>query len=230
MTDAKEPPEKKVRVDVPKLLYFNFPGKGECIRLAFHYGGIPFEDYRFSSREEFTKMKESGELQFGQVPALVVDGKTLTQSAAILRFVGKRAGLYPEDPVLAAHVDAIMDQEADALMGFRVTKYQERFGFGAWLMTDENVAKLRADINRDIIPRHMGQLEKILEQGGTGWLAGTPEPTIADFFWVPTLQLLEKGDWNGDPTVMKPFAGLQGLVKRFLALPAVAEYYRSSDA
>jgi len=147
MTDAKEPPEKKVRVDVPKLLYFNFPGKGECIRLAFHYGGIPFEDYRFSSREEFTKMKESGELQFGQVPALVVDGKTLTQSAAILRFVGKRAGLYPEDPVLAAHVDAIMDQEADALMGFRVTKYQERFGFGAWLMTDENVAKLRADIN-----------------------------------------------------------------------------------
>ncbi|CAK0841035.1 unnamed protein product [Prorocentrum cordatum] len=96
MTDAKEPPEKKVRVDVPKLLYFNFPGKGECIRLAFHYGGIPFEDYRFSSREEFTKMKESGELQFGQVPALVVDGKTLTQSALSSVSWGSGQGCTPK--------------------------------------------------------------------------------------------------------------------------------------
>ena len=82
-------------------------------------------------------MKKSGELMFGQVPALQVktggDVTVLNQSAAILRFVAKLAperGLYPQDAVLAAKVDALCDQEADAFAGMRVCKYKERFGFG----------------------------------------------------------------------------------------------------
>eukprot|EP00931_Biecheleriopsis_adriatica_P088884 TRINITY_DN63110_c0_g1_i1.p1 TRINITY_DN63110_c0_g1~~TRINITY_DN63110_c0_g1_i1.p1 ORF type:complete len:229 (-),score=59.64 TRINITY_DN63110_c0_g1_i1:106-792(-) len=223
-----EPSPKKMRVEhgeKPKLIYFNIPGKAEAIRLAFHYAKIPFEDYRFKDRDEFIRMKQSGELQFGQVPALIVQGKTLTQSAAILRYVGKQAGLYPEDPVLAAQVDALMDQEADALMGMRVTKYKERFGFGAWIMTDENVQRLRKGINDEIIPKHLASLEAILKSSGTGWLAGTPEPTIADFFWVPTLQLLQGGKWDVPASVIEPFEELQKLIERFLALPAIAEYY-----
>merc|ERR1711936_711839 len=67
--------------------------KGECIRLAFSYLNIPFEDYVFANGEEFMKMKESGKLMFGQVPALeVTDKKTgkmtlLNQTGAILRFI-----------------------------------------------------------------------------------------------------------------------------------------------
>jgi len=177
---AEEPAAKRARSDKPKLLYFNIAGKAEAIRLAFHYGGIDFEDYRFADRTEFMKMKESGELQFGQVPALVVGGQTLTQSAAILRYVGKQAGLYPSDDVVAAQVDAIIDQETDATAGMKVTKYKERFGFGDWIMTDDNVKRLQADINASILPRHLTQLEAVLRSGGTGWLAGTREPTIAE--------------------------------------------------
>ena len=41
---------------------------------------MPFEDYRFASRDEFGAMKASGKLAFGQVPALEVtaEGKTTT--------------------------------------------------------------------------------------------------------------------------------------------------------
>jgi len=64
-------------------------------------------------------MKVSGELPFGQVPALrTTDGKNLlVQSAAIYRFIGKHnsskkpASLYPQDFVDAAKVDAILDQD-----------------------------------------------------------------------------------------------------------------------
>merc|ERR1712129_332782 len=143
---------------------------------------------------------------------------------------GKQAGLYPEDLVTAAQVDALLDHETDTLMGMKVTKYKERFGFGEWLMTDENVKKLRVDINKEVLPKHLRQLETLLQQGGTEWLAGTPGPTIADFFWVPTLQLLEKGEWNEDTDMFKPFTGLQELIKRFLALPAIADYYKSRSA
>jgi len=233
-SDPVEPPEKRARKeevasDKPRLLYFNIPGKGESIRLAFHYGKILFEDYRFHDRSEFTKMKESGELQFGQVPALVVKGRTLIQSAAIMRYVGRQAGLYPENPIVAAKVDAIMDQEADSMMGMRVTKYKERFGFGEWILTSENVEKLQATINAEVLPRHLSQLQTILKNGGTGWLAGTEGPTIADFFWVPTLQQLEKGVWNGDKHLMDSYGDLTDLVQRFLALPAIAEYYREEE-
>ena len=54
---------------------------------------------------------DSGRLQFGQVPAMEVrEGVMLTQSAAILRFIGKKTDLYPVDDEVAAAVDAIIDQ------------------------------------------------------------------------------------------------------------------------
>merc|ERR1719444_386088 len=56
------------------------------------FAGLPFEDRRIS-RDTFVEMKKSGELSFGQVPALVVsDGtstQTLVQTAAVARYIGK---------------------------------------------------------------------------------------------------------------------------------------------
>ena len=100
-----------------KLLYFDFPGKAEAIRLALTHAGVSFEDHRFADRAEFQALKASGRLQFGQVPALEVTSAAaevtvLTQSAAILRYVAKlnpAVGLYPTDPLLAARVDAVCD-------------------------------------------------------------------------------------------------------------------------
>ena len=94
----------------PKLYYFDFPGKAGGLRLAAAHGGLEIEDHRFKDRDELTAMKESGELPYGQVPALKVEGKILGQSSAIMRFIGKQTGLYPTDAVKAALVDSIMDQ------------------------------------------------------------------------------------------------------------------------
>lgn len=85
------------------------------------------------------------------------------QSRAILRYIarigdsGKEEDerLYPNDPVLAAKVDAILDQEADAFMGLRITRYKGRFGFG-FLDDSKNADQLDAavkSINEEVIPR-----------------------------------------------------------------------------
>ena len=95
---------------IPRLYYFDLAGRAESIRLACIHGGIAFEDIRLSSTD-FQELKQSGKLSFGQVPALEVRENTvLVQSAAILRYVGKKTGLYPADPVSAAIVDAIIDE------------------------------------------------------------------------------------------------------------------------
>ena len=49
-----------------RLLYFDFPGAAECIRLALHYAEIPHEDYRFADRSELHALKDAGTLPFGQ--------------------------------------------------------------------------------------------------------------------------------------------------------------------
>ena len=96
-----------------KLTYFDFDGgRGEPIRIAFHAAGLGFEDHRISF-EEFVKIRT--EMRFTCAPTLAIDGAAVTQSNAILRYVGKTAGLYPEDDLQALYCDETMDAVEDML-------------------------------------------------------------------------------------------------------------------
>jgi glutathione S-transferase len=94
-----------------KLIYFDFHGgRGEPVRLAMFIGGIPFEDRRVTFNE-WPAIKP--QMPFHALPVLEVDGALLTQSNGINRFVGKLAGLYPDDPWQAALCDEVMDAVED---------------------------------------------------------------------------------------------------------------------
>lgn len=74
-----------------KLYYFDLAGKGEAIRLACAHSGFPLQDVRIT-KDEMLAMKEIGKLPFGQVPILELPtGECLSQSAAIMRYIGERA-------------------------------------------------------------------------------------------------------------------------------------------
>ena len=176
-----------------KLIYFDIPGKGEPIRLLCAYANISLDDCRID-RQTFLDWKNDGTLRFGQVPALEVDGKDgskfmITQSAAIMRYIAKSKGgdLYPaDDLVQAALIDSILDQEIDLFTGVAVSTYKERFGFA--ILEDatlyDSVVK---SLNEEVLPRHLGNLEKVIQSGSTGWMAGGTSPSIADFVLVPRL-------------------------------------------
>ena len=111
-----------------KLYYFDIPGKGECIRLLCAYAGLCLEDIRIplDNREVFDNLKKEGKLIFGQLPALQINdrGDMITQSAAIMRYLGKITTMYPKCPIEAALVDAIIDEEADLCTGLSVSRYR----------------------------------------------------------------------------------------------------------
>ena len=121
-----------------KITYFDFPGKAESLRLACYAAGIPFIDERLT-REEFIRRKESGELPFGQVPLLTIPGGgggyVLTQSSAILRFIGNTScskdylTLYAHQLHVAGKIDSIIALDDDCFTGLVVHNYKERFGF-----------------------------------------------------------------------------------------------------
>ena len=96
-----------------KLTYFDIDGgRGEPVRIAFDAAGIGFEDHRISFAE-FMKSREA--MPFRCAPVLEVDGVPVTQSNAMLRHVGKLAGLYPEDSLQALYCDETMDAVEDML-------------------------------------------------------------------------------------------------------------------
>ncbi len=93
------------------LNYFDIPGgRGEPIRLAFHLAGISFTDKRFAF-EDFPQYQQAS--AFKTTPTLEVDGQIITQSNAMLRFIGKQSDLYPSDPLQALYCDEVLDALED---------------------------------------------------------------------------------------------------------------------
>lgn len=84
---------------VPTIHYFDFfsRGRGQVVRLLFEDAGIAYVDVRYSF-EEFPKVKQdkfiNGLNPTGNVPVVELNGKTLTQSYAILRHFARVLGAY----------------------------------------------------------------------------------------------------------------------------------------
>ena len=211
-----------------KFYYFDLAGKGEGIRLACTVGKLPFEDIRLT-REQFMEMKTSGELPYGQVPALSVDGKLLCQSGAILRYIGKKTGQYPTDDVQAAIVDGLLAQEGDMFTATSCARYQDRFGFSALGGADSELTKtVEKAIAEEVMPKHLGFLEKVLGDSATGCLAGTEGPSPADFQFVPRLQWINSGTVSGIPAgILDSYPKVTALVNKLMELPEVKAYYAS---
>eukprot|EP00931_Biecheleriopsis_adriatica_P012804 TRINITY_DN114055_c0_g1_i1.p1 TRINITY_DN114055_c0_g1~~TRINITY_DN114055_c0_g1_i1.p1 ORF type:complete len:239 (-),score=57.83 TRINITY_DN114055_c0_g1_i1:64-780(-) len=229
-----EPAAKRSRGQ-PKLrlFYFNVTAKGEPIRLALSHAGLEFEDVRMTF-EEFRKMKEEGKLGFGQVPALEVTTgektELLVQTNAILRYVarldestGSSSKLYPDDPLQAARVDAVMDQLSDMTSGILCARYQDRFGFDEVLggPDGEGTKKVDEALRRKVLPRHLGAFEQMLGSGS--WLAGTEQPSIADFL-MATQFVWEREKLKDGQALFEEFPKICDYIDRFHALPTVASW------
>merc|ERR1740124_75769 len=219
-----------------KLYYFDVKGKGEAIRLFCAYSGLELEDYRFASRDEFTAMKESGELPFGQVPLLEVQKNDdeeetkhhLVQMASILRYLSKLASLEEQDPLVAAKVDAALDQEADTFMGPTIAIYSTRHGF---TFNDEQKEKVFNSISTEVLPRHLGNIEKILKASTTGWIANTKDPSIADFVWYVRLNDSLPGmkDLSDKIKSLEDYPACKTFVEKFKELETIKKYYAPAD-
>lgn len=208
-----------------KLYYFNIKGKGEPIRLFCAYAGLELEDHRFASRDEFTTLKTEGKLSFGQVPLLEIDEKhQMVQSGAILRYLAKITGLYPEDPLEAAKVDSVFDQETDAFIGATVASYTTRFGIDLDEVAREEAFAMISD---EVLPRHLGNVETLLKASSTGWLADTEEPSPADFVWYSRLAnyIPEKKSLSDKIKSLEDFPLLKKFVAKFESLEAIKEYH-----
>ena len=161
-----------------KLTYFDFDGgRAEPTRIAFHIGGIPFEDDRLSF-PEFGQRRAS--LRFNCVPVLQVDETIVTQSNAMNRYVGKLAGLYPKDATEALFCDETMDAVED------ITHHTTR----TMRLKGEELEKARKELTEGWLTTFIKGINELLTRGGGEYFADR-RLTMADlkvFVWTRSLR------------------------------------------
>ena len=198
-----------------KLTYFDVDGgRGEPIRIALHKAGIEFEDHRISF-DEFLETR--GGLRFGAVPVLEMDGEVVTQSDAIARYIGKRAGLYPEDDRQALYCDEALGAAEDALHAVTPT-------FG---LEGEALKTARKALVDGKLTTYIRGLGELLARGGDYFADG--RLTIADLKVVTLTYWFSSGMLDHVPTdlVARVAPALVEHAERVASDPVVKAWYAS---
>jgi len=197
-----------------KLIYFDFDGgRAESIRLAFHIGGIDFEDVRLKF-PEFREAQPS--FRFHALPVLEIDGQPITQSNAHLRYVGKLAGLYPTDELQALYCDEAMGAVED--VNHAVGKTLGLQG-GALKQAREEYVQGR-------LATYLKGLDELLARGGGQYFADR-RMTVADLKVFVETRTLAKGILDHVPTniVEELVPALAEHRERIAIDPRVMAYY-----
>ncbi|TMW67055.1 hypothetical protein Poli38472_012171 [Pythium oligandrum] len=195
-----------------KLTYIDGPGRAEPIRLAFHIGGVEFEDERIGG----AVLKERvASLPYGQIPVLSVNGEAHAQSLQILRYAGTVSGLYPAtDFKKALRIDEVLCHLDDISNAHSLTSRME----------PEKQTAARAALVEETFPNAFKALDKRIAGWGGPYTVGD-ELTIADLAIYGSLLTLKTGYMAGIPaTLSDSYSNLTRVYEQVAQHPKVQEW------
>jgi len=190
-----------------KLIYFNLMGRAEMTRWLFAYGGIPYTDERIE-KADWPAKKES--LPYKKLPLLMIDDKPLPQSIAMARYVAKEVGLYPEDNLHAAYVDAMVDTLMDVMTAMR-----------AITMSDKSEEEKKKQFQEEFFPNMLAPVLTRLNKrfGEKEWFIGD-KISWADLAIAMAMGLLKKRK----PEIFGNFSALSAHIEKVINLPKIKEW------
>jgi len=197
-----------------KLTYFDFHGgRGEPARLALAIGGIAFTDERIPLTDW---PRRKADTPFGALPVLEVDGRIVTQSNGINRYVGKLTDLYPTDAWHAALCDEAMDAVEDITLKVVAT----------FDLPEAEKKAARQALVEGPLHLYLTRLQERLEAQGSLYFAGN-RPSVADlkvFVWIGHLK---SGKLDHIPTDLPDRIApkLVDHYERVKAIPQIRAYY-----
>ncbi|KAK3099037.1 hypothetical protein FSP39_025472 [Pinctada imbricata] len=194
---------------MPKYIlhYFNVRGRGEIIRLVFTAAGKDFEDRRISF-EEWPTLKPK--MPTGQMPLLEMDGKKMSQSMAIARYLAREFGLTGKNSLEQFQVDQVVDQLSDLM----TESYKPIFE-----KDETRKAEMTKKLQEETFPKTMDILTKYLDSNGGDYFVGQGL-TLADLFCYEALTLAVSKDENA----LKKWPKLALHRKRVEGAPRIGDY------
>ncbi|KAI1709038.1 glutathione S-transferase 1 [Ditylenchus destructor] len=196
-----------------KLYYFPSRNLGEVIRMLFHYADVPFEDVRILPHD-WPRYKT--QMPNGKMPVLEVDGRKISESYAITRFLARRFGLAGGTQWEQAKADEIADFHKDVTREFK--PYVDTLAG----LEKGNKDELHHNVFEPSVKKFFPIYENLLQEGKTGFLAGTLKPTFVDFLvsdWLHTIR-------GFVPDVIKSYPALGKFIDKVFSLPRLRKYIR----
>ncbi|XP_030046205.1 glutathione S-transferase P [Microcaecilia unicolor] len=191
------------------ITYFPVRGRTEAMRLLLADQGQEWKD------EDIPFQKwASGDLKkeavFGQLPKFQDKDFILYQSTAILRYLGRKHGLYGKDDKEAALIDMTSDGVEDLRTKYLTFIYQD-YDSGKQKYIDD-------------LPKQLSRFEKLLSQhsNGNGFIAGD-KISFADYNLLDSLQ----NHLVLAPDCLKTFPLLSAYVDRMSSRPKLKAYLDS---
>jgi glutathione S-transferase len=195
-----------------KLTYFDAPtSRGEECRLALFAAGVDFTDNRIA-RADWPSLKPT--TPFGSLPVLEAEGKPpISQSNAILAYVGRRHGLLPKDEWEAFRHESLLGACEDLRAAVSTT-------FG--IQDADELKRKRTALVEGPLRTWAGNMEKQIK----GPFAGGGELSVADIKLFVLAGWFKKGVLDHVPSdVLAPFPKLEGVYANVNAHPKVVAWY-----
>lgn len=184
------------------------------MRLAAVVGKVPFEDDRVTFAR-WPAIKPTTPL--GSLPVATVDSKTVVQTMALLRYIGKLGGLIPECPIQALQVDQVVETTND-------------FFYGIFSYNGVDKDLLRASREKHLAEggeRYWGGCEKIIKGISNGPFVLGEKVTIADVAIAAVYILLKIEFLDYLPKDgLDRYEGMKKIFDSVMALPQVVEYHK----
>nr|XP_009862354.1 glutathione S-transferase Mu 3-like [Ciona intestinalis] len=199
----------------PVLAYWDIRGLAEPVRLMLQHSGVNYEDKRYVcgdapdyDRSSWTNVKNTIGLDFANLPYYIDGDVKLTESFAIMKYIGRKNGLVP-----------VTEEEmyrADMSEGV-ISDFRKSFTMMCYMPDHE---KRKANFF-DQLPGKLVLFEKFLNE--KTWLAGD-KLTYVDFAMCEILDHI----CMMEPTSLDKHEKVKKYYEKFFKLEKVAEYRKSS--
>lgn len=199
------------------LGYWDIRGLAQSIRYLLAYARVPYVDKRYSygsetepNRDEWLAVKHKLDFDFPNLPYLIDGDIRMTQSQAILRYLGRKHSLVPEDEGTLRRVDMLQHEAFDILWDTARLSYDPDY-------TEDK----RRQFLTDVADR-LHHLQVYLAKHGPYGAGNTV--TYVDFMLYESFQVVKI---LGPTTFRKGYPGLEEYCDRIAALPGLQEYLAS---
>lgn len=206
-----------------RLTYFDSAGRAEPVRIALFIAGIPFEDRRLKF-PEFSALRAEGAFPLGSLPVLEIDGRAMTQTGAMLRYVARLGAhdLYPTDARAAFVVDSVIDTLNDTVSHALIPSLFER--------DMEKKLAMRRALVAGPLTLALRYIEGLFTEGSGPFLTG-PNLTVGDIVLGLSVQQYRSGVLDGiGAEVLEPYPRLRALGDAYAAHPAIVAYSKRGAA
>jgi glutathione S-transferase len=161
-----------------KLTYFNVRAVAEPIRLLLAHAKIEYEDDRVEG-SDWPALKPT--TPWGKLPLLEEGDFKLSQSLAILKYLGTKHGYVGESLQETARIDELIGAFNDLRDVYFLFRREE---------DEEKKAEKERKLKEEAVPFYLGKFDSVLEKNGKYFVGD--KISIIDFYIGAHLQTMDQ--------------------------------------